>query len=281
MMQLAGKTALVTGGSAGIGLATAQRFVDEGAHVFVTGRRADVLQRAVAPLGSAATAVVCDATDLEDVHRLFEQVTRRGSGLDVLFANVGLAAMQPLAAMTAEHYATVVAANMTATVHTVHGALDSLNSGASVILAGSSSATSGTPGFSVYAATKAAVRSFSRTWAAELAGRGIRVNTLVPGPTRTPGSEDLMPDHVDIDATMRRFAESIPLGRLGDPADIANAAVPRLRAERIHDRRGAARRRRCRAGLRAQTRPVGGDRTRTSSSASSAQTSPASTTSRA
>ena len=225
MKQLDGRTALVTGGSTGIGLATAQRFADEGAHVFVTGRRSDVLERAVAPLGSAATAVVCDATDPDEVRRLFEQITQRGTGLDVLFANVGLAAMQPLAGLTIEHYTTVIAANMTATVYTVHAALNVLNDGSSVILAGSSSATTGTPGFTAYAASKAAVRSFSRTWAAELAGRGIRVNTIVPGPTRTPGAEDLMPDHVDVDTVMSKFAESIPLGRLGDPADIANAVL--------------------------------------------------------
>lgn len=225
MNQLAGKTALVTGGSTGIGLATARRFADEGAHVFVTGRRPDVLERAVELLGSAATAVVCDATDLDDVHRLFEQITRRGAGLDVLFANVGLAAMQRLTDLTADHYASVIAANMTATVNTVHASLDVLHDGASVILTGSSSAMTGTPGFTAYAASKAAVRSFSRTWAAELAGRRIRVNTIVPGPTRTPGAEALMPDHVDVDVTMRRFAESIPLGRLGDPADIADAVL--------------------------------------------------------
>lgn len=225
MTQLTGKTALVTGGSTGIGLATARRFADEGAHVFVTGRRADVLERAVEPLGTAATAVVSDATDLDDVRRLMQQIARRGKGLDILFANVGLAAMQPLAALTPEHYAAVIAANMTSTVYTVHAALDVLNDGASVILAGSSSATTGTPGFTAYAASKAAVRSFSRTWAAELAGRGIRVNTIVPGPTRTPGAEDLMPSHVDIDDVMRRFAESVPLGRLGDPVDIADAVL--------------------------------------------------------
>ncbi len=184
-----------------------------------------MLEQAVAPLGTSATAVVCDATDLDDVHRLIEQIARRGNGLDVLFANVGLAAMQPLAALTTEHYMSVVTANMTSTVYTVHAALDVLNDGASVILTGSSSATTGTPGFTAYAASKAAVRSFSRTWAAELAGRGIRVNTIVPGPTRTPGAEDLMPAHVDVDDVMRRFAESIPLGRLGDPADIAGAVL--------------------------------------------------------
>jgi NAD(P)-dependent dehydrogenase (short-subunit alcohol dehydrogenase family) len=225
MTLLAGKTALVTGGSTGIGLATAQRFADEGAHVYVTGRRPDVLEQAVAPMGTAATAVVCDATDLDDVHGLVEQIAQRGNGLDVLFANVGLAAMQPLAALTAEHFATVIAANMTATAYTVHAALDVLNDGASVILAGSSSATTGTPGFTAYAASKAAVRSFSRTWAAELAGRGIRVNTIVPGPTRTPGAEDLVPAHANIDDVMRRFADSVPLGRLATPADIADAVL--------------------------------------------------------
>lgn len=225
MPELAHKTALVTGGTSGIGLAAAQRFAAEGAHVFVTGRRRDKLDEAVASIGARATGVRGDVTVPADLNRVFDAVRARGRGLDVLFANAGGGEFAPLGAITPEHLTQTFNRNVGGTVFTVQQALEFFNPGASVVLTGSTSASNGTPTFSAYAASKAAVRSFGRTWAAELAERGVRVNTLVPGSTQTPGLVGLFPDAVTAQTMLESMAEEVPLKRLGHPEEIANAAL--------------------------------------------------------
>lgn len=225
MSQLNGKTALVTGGTSGIGLATAQRFASEGAHVFLTGRRQDLLDEAVAGIGDGATGIRADVTVPGDLDRVFEAIAARGKGLDVLFANAGGGEFGLLGDITPEHVTDTFNRNVGGTVFTVQKALSRLNEGASIVLAGSSSASNGTPAFSVYAASKAAIRSFGRTWAAELAERGIRVNTLIPGTTETPGLVDLFPDPEAARTVIDGMAEGIPMKRVAHPSEIANAAL--------------------------------------------------------
>lgn len=186
MGQLDGKTALVTGGTTGIGLATARRFAAEGAHVFITGRRQEVLDAAVAEIGANATGVRSDVADLADLDRLYAAVTEQGRSIDVLFANAGGGEFSTLEQVTEQHFDSIFDINVKGMLFTVQKALPLLNDGASVILTGSTAATTGAEAFGVYAASKAAVRSFVRTWANELKDRAIRVNTLVPGPIDTP-----------------------------------------------------------------------------------------------
>ena len=225
MGQLSGKTALVTGGSTGIGLAAAQRFAAEGATVFVTGRRQAQLDEAVASIGPAAIGIRSDITVPADLDRVYDAITARGKGLDVLFANAGGGEFGALTDITREHVVDTFERNVVGTVFTVQKALAVLNPGASIVLTGSSSASNGTPAFSVYAASKAAIRSFGRTWAAELADRGIRVNTLIPGATETPGLIELAPDATAAEQMLKGMAASIPLGRVAQPEEIANAAL--------------------------------------------------------
>lgn len=225
MAQLNGKTALVTGGTTGIGLAAARRFAAEGAHVFVTGRRQQQLDEAVAAIGPAATGIRSDVSNLDDLDRVFDVITAHGAGLDVLFANAGGGEFAPLGSVSLEHYTDTFDRNVRGTVFTVQKALPVLNDGASVILSGSTAATKGTPAFGVYAASKAAVRSFGRTWAAELTGRRIRVNTLVPGPTETPGITGLANSPEEAAGLIQMLASTVPLGRMGEPEEIANAAL--------------------------------------------------------
>ena len=222
---LEGKTALVTGGSAGIGLAAARRFAAEGAHVFITGRRKLELEVAVASIGEDVTGFPSDVADLDDLDRLMEAIFQRGRGLDVLFANAGGGGFVPLGQITLEQFDETFGINVRGTLFTIQKALPLLNDGASIVLSGSSAATNGTSAFSVYAASKAAIRSFGRTWAAELAGRGIRVNTIVPGPTNTPGLSALAPDPEQAEGLLRTIAGQVPLGRLGQPEEIANAVL--------------------------------------------------------
>jgi NAD(P)-dependent dehydrogenase (short-subunit alcohol dehydrogenase family) len=219
------KTAVVTGASQGIGLAIAQRFAAEGAHVFLTGRRQEELDRAVASIGPSATGVRSDVTVEEDLDRLYDAVGARGKGLDVLVANAGGGEFGVLGELTREHVESTFARNVTGTVFTVQKALPMLGRGAAIVLTGSTSAVNGTPAFSVYAASKAAVRSFGRTWAAELADRGIRVNTLIPGTTETPGLVALAPDSSAAEALLKDLAQGIPLGRPARPEEIAHGAV--------------------------------------------------------
>ncbi|MEU7754236.1 SDR family oxidoreductase [Micromonospora sp. NPDC049101] len=225
MAQLNGKTALVTGGTTGIGLATARRFAAEGAHVFVTGRRQQQLDEAVRAIGPNATGIRSDVSDLDDLDRVFAAITAHGAGLDVLFANAGGGEFAALGAITVEHYADAFDRNVRGTMFTVQKALPVLNDGASIILTGSTAATKGTPAFGVYAASKAAIRSFGRTWAAELTDRRIRVNTLIPGPTETPGITGLAASPQEATALVQTLASSVPMGRMGQPEEIANAAL--------------------------------------------------------
>ncbi|SEU40581.1 SDR family oxidoreductase [Nonomuraea wenchangensis] len=225
MGLLEGKTALVTGGNSGIGLASAVRMAAEGAHVFITGRREAELDAAVAAIGPAATAVVGDIANLADLDRLYETIRDRGQGLDVLFANASVAEFVPLEQVTEEHFDTLFGINVRGTLFTVQKALPLLNDGASVILNGSTNADVGDTAFGVYAASKAATRSFARTWANELKGRGIRVNTITPGPTDTPGLSGLVGSPEEADGFKRQLAEHVPLGRLARPEEIAAAVT--------------------------------------------------------
>jgi len=229
MGQLDNKVALVTGATSGIGLAAARRLAVEGAHVFITGRRKPELDTAVADIvataGDRVTGVTGDVADLDALDVLYETIARFDRGLDIVFANAGGGEFAPLDAITPDHFDRTFDINVRGTLFTVQKALPLLNDGAAIVLAGSTSATDGTPAFSVYAATKAAIRSFGRTWAAELAPRGIRVNTVIPGPTNTPGLAGLAPEADQAEALLQAIASQVPLGRLGEPEEIANAVL--------------------------------------------------------
>ncbi|GAB4083808.1 SDR family oxidoreductase [Myceligenerans cantabricum] len=226
MGQFDNKSVLVTGGSTGIGFAAAERFVHEGAHVFITGRRQAELDAAAAALGASVTAVTSDISDLDDLDRLFATISRAGKGLDVVVANAGGGdSLATIADVTPESYEATFGANVRGTMFTVQKSLPLLADGASIVITGSSSASRGTPGFGVYSASKAALRQFVRTWAAELAPRGVRVNAVVPGPTDTPGLRGLSPDPAHLDAMLAGMAQTTPLARLARPAEIANAIL--------------------------------------------------------
>lgn len=224
MGQVDGKTALVTGGNSGIGLAAAQRLAAEGAHVFLTGRNQDTIDAAVASIGAAADGIRADVSNLQDLAAVAKAVTARGRGLDILFANAGGGEFVPLGDITLEQFTTTFLTNVGGTLFTVQTMLPLLNSGASIVLTGSTAAYNGTPAFSIYAATKAAIRSFGRTWAAELADRDIRVNTVVPGPVETPGLKGLMPAGQEQEL-LDGEAAKVPMGRLGRPTEIAAAVL--------------------------------------------------------
>jgi NAD(P)-dependent dehydrogenase (short-subunit alcohol dehydrogenase family) len=225
MGQLDGKTAVVTGGTSGIGLATASRFAAEGAHVFITGRRKDALDVAVDTIGPHATGVHGDVTDLADLDRLYAAVDQRGRRIDVVFANAGGGEFATLEQVTEQHFDETFGTNVKGMLFTVQKALPLLNDGASVILAGSTAGSVGNDSFGVYGASKAAVRSFARTWASELRGRAIRVNTISPGTIDTPGIDGLAADQEQADQLKGFLLSKIPLGRLGRPADVAAAAL--------------------------------------------------------
>jgi NAD(P)-dependent dehydrogenase (short-subunit alcohol dehydrogenase family) len=225
MHKLSGKVAVVTGGSSGIGLATAKQFTLEGARVFITARRKVELDNAVTAIGNGVTGIQADVSKLEDLDRLYDIVSAQVPAIDILFANAGVGAFAPLGAITEEHFDRIFSINVRGTLFTVQKALPYLKDAASIILTGSTTGTTGTPAFSAYSASKAAIRNFARSWILDLADRAIRVNVLVPGNTSTPGWHDLAPSE-DAHQEMIKFVESTtPLRRLAHPDEVARAAV--------------------------------------------------------
>ena len=223
MLALQGKIAVITGGSSGIGLATAKRFVKEGAYVFITGRRKAELDKAVVEIGSNVSGVQGDASNLDDLDRLYKEVAAKKGKLDVLFANAGIAEPKPTAAVSAEDYDKTFDINARGVFFAVQKALPLMKDGGSIILTGSGVWQRGIPIYATYGATKAALRSFVRTWTAELAGKGIRANMISPGPTETPILQSQFGKNTD--AMKERFKTMIPVGRMGKPEEIASAAV--------------------------------------------------------
>jgi NAD(P)-dependent dehydrogenase (short-subunit alcohol dehydrogenase family) len=216
--KLQGKIAVITGGTSGIGLATAKLFVKEGAYVFITGRREKELDAAVQAIGRNVTGVQGDVARLADLDRLYEAVKTKGR-IDVVFANAGVAEFAPLGKITEEHFDKLFDTNVKGTLFTVQKALALMNDGGSIILNGSVASVKGTPAFGVYGATKAALRSFVRTWTSDLKDRHIRSNVVSPGPTDTPIVDGQPEDAI------ARIVSTIPMGRMGDPDEIAKAAL--------------------------------------------------------
>src|ERR1700678_4034790 len=219
MSKLKGKVAVITGGTTGIGLATAHLFVREGAHVFITGRRQKVLDQAVKAIGSNVTGVQGDVANLSNLDRLYETVKATGRRIDIVFANAGIGEFLALGKITEEHFDKLFDTNVKGTLFTVQKALPLLNDGGSIILNGSVASVKGTPAFGVYGASKAALRSFVRTWTSDLQERHIRANVISPGPTDTPIVDGHPAD------VIARIVSTIPMGRMGDADEIAKAAL--------------------------------------------------------
>jgi len=220
-MRLTNKIALITGGNSGIGLATAKRFVNEGAYVFITGRREPELAAAVKEIGRNVTGIPGDVSSLDDLDRLFAQIKREKGKLDIVFANAGFAKFASLDKITEEHYDSLFNGNVKGLLFTVQKALPLMPDGASIILNASIVASKGTPEWSVYSATKAAVRSFARTWTSDLKGRRIRVNAVSPGYTDTPPWRSMKA----AEQVIRTISNGIPLGRFGTADEVAKAVV--------------------------------------------------------
>jgi len=220
-----GKVALVTGGNSGIGLATAKRFVSEGAYVFITGRRQKELDTAVKEIGKNVTAVQGDISNLADLDRLFAQIKKEKGKIDIVFANAGVAKYAPLGKITEELYDSIFDINVKGLLFTVQKALPLLREGGSIILNASIVASKGLASNSVYSATKAAVRSFARTWTTDLKDRPIRVNAVSPGPIDTPGLRELLASSEVGKQRKQMISTGVPLGRLGTPHEIAKAVV--------------------------------------------------------
>ncbi|ANH69186.1 SDR family NAD(P)-dependent oxidoreductase [Mitsuaria sp. 7] len=220
MTRLTGKTAVITGGATGIGRAAAKRFIEEGAVVFLFGRRQEALDAAVAELGPQARAVKGSVSDKADLDRLYAAVKAERGSLDIVFANAGAGSMAPLGTITAEHLDETFDTNVKGTIFTVQQALPLMGEGGSIILTGSSAGTTGAPAMSAYSASKAAVRNLARTWAEDLKGTGIRVNVLSPGATATELAKEALGEE-----GQKVFAAMTPLQRMADPAEIAAAAA--------------------------------------------------------
>jgi len=225
MSKLEGKIALITGGNSGIGLATAKRFVNEGAYVFITGRRNAELTAAVKEVGKNVTSVQGDASNLGDLDRLFAQVKREKSKLDIVFANAGIATFAPLGTITEEHYNSIFNINVKGLLFTVQKALPLMPDGASIILNASVAASKALGANSVYSATKAAVRSFARVWTTDLRDRRIRVNAVSPGAINTAGLSEPLASAEAAGQRKIMISDETPLGRFGTPDEIAKAVV--------------------------------------------------------
>ncbi|TAL55287.1 SDR family oxidoreductase [Pandoraea sp.] len=220
MNRLNGKTAVITGGATGIGLAAAKRFIAEGAFVFIFGRRQEALDAAVAVLGRNARAVRGSVSDLADLHRLYAAVKAERGTLDIVFANAGTGSPLPLGQITGQHVDDIFGTNVKGTIFTVQKALPLMSSGGSIILTGSSAGTTGAPGFTAYSASKAAVRNLARTWAEDLKGTGIRVNVLSPGATATELAKEALGED-----GQKAYGAMTPLQRMADPSEIGAAAA--------------------------------------------------------
>lgn len=223
--KLEGKVAVITGGNSGMGLATAKLFVKEGAYVYVTGRRQAELDAAVKEVGSNVTAVRGDVANLADLDRLYATVREKHGRVDVVFANAGAGELVPITEVTEAHFDKLFGINVKGLLFTVQKALPLIPDGGSVILNGSIAGYTGSEAFSVYSATKAAVRSFARGWTNDLKGRKIRVNTLSPGPIDTPILDGLGRTKADVEQVKAGLAAKVPLGRLGTPEEIAKVAL--------------------------------------------------------
>ena len=223
--RLINKVAVVTGATTGIGLAVAKRFAAEGASVFITGRRQAELDAAVNAIGHGAVGVRADMSVLADIDRLYDAVQQRHGQIDVVMANAGGGDFAPLGAISEEQYERTFGTNVKGTIFTVQKALPLLKDGGSVILTGSSTTIKGTPSFSIYSASKAAVRNLARSWMLDLKERGIRVNVISPGPIETPGLLGLASDAAQERQLRAGLAASVPLGRLGQPEEVANMAL--------------------------------------------------------
>jgi NAD(P)-dependent dehydrogenase (short-subunit alcohol dehydrogenase family) len=225
MSRLLNKVAVITGGSSGIGLATAQRFVAEGAHVFITGRRRSELDKAVSLIGRNVTPVQGDVTNLDDLDCLYSTIKQEKGRIDILFANSGAIEHQTIEQVTPDHFDKTFDVNVRALLFTVQKALPLMRSGGSIVLASSIAGVKGLPAHGTYSAAKAAVRSLARTWTIELKGRGIRVNAISPGAIDTPIIDSQVATVAEADELRARFAAATPLGRIGRPEEIASAAL--------------------------------------------------------
>ncbi|MET0551293.1 MAG: SDR family oxidoreductase [Xanthomonas sp.] len=225
MGRLDGKIAVVTGGNSGIGLASAIRFAAEGAQVVIVGRRQQELDKALRLIGADAIAIQGDISRLDDLDRVFAEIQARSGRIDVLFANAGLGDFQPLGSITEDAFDRTFGVNVKGTLFTVQKALPLMRAGGSVILTGSTTGSMGTAAFSVYSATKAALRNFARSWALDLKGTGIRVNVLSPGPIATPGLDSVLSGTGQQDAILEGMTAQVPLGRIGRAEEVAATAL--------------------------------------------------------
>ena len=231
--KLHGKIALVTGGTSGIGLATAQRLSDDGARVFITGRRQAELDAATAAIPNV-TSIRADSASLADLDRVYAIIKSDAGKLDILFVNAGVGSFAPLEAVTEQHFDSIFEVNVKGLLFTVQKALPLLVDGASIVLNASVTGSKGTPSFGVYSATKAAVRNFARTWLLELAPRRIRVNVVSPGPIETPGIDALLPTQEARTGFKNQVASSVPLGRMGQARRIGLQAI-REKCRHFHE----------------------------------------------